>query len=136
LRQEGESQCKENLAYKILSCREPQEVMDMLAEEEEEESETESSHCLSNLHHIGLRYAGLKTVKLQPCQGDLTLSQPPAKTSEDLPRPHTPCPVVPTRQLRGGRGEHTLRSHALDKEPKGASETADKNQTSARQEAE
>jgi hypothetical protein len=136
LRQKGERQCKECLAYKILSCREPQEVMDMLAEEEEEESETESSHCLSNLHHIGRRFAELKTAKLQPCQGDLTSSQPPARTSEDLPHPHIPCHVVPTRQLRDGRGEHTLRSHALDKEPKEASETTNKNQTSARQETE
>jgi hypothetical protein len=108
----------------------------MLAEEEEEESETESNPCLLNLHHTGLRYAGSRTIKLQPCQGDLTLLQPPAKTSEDSPRPHTPCPVAPTRQLRGGRGEHTLRSHVLDKEPKGVSETADKNQTNARQETE
>jgi hypothetical protein len=108
----------------------------MLAEEEEEESETGSSHCLSNLHHTGLRYAGLKTAKLQPCQGDLTLLQPPAKTSEDSPRPHTPCPVAPTRQLRDGMGEHTLRSHVLDKGPKGVSETADKKQANASQEIE
>jgi hypothetical protein len=120
--------------YKIL-FREPQEVMDMLAEEEEER-ETGSSHCLSNLHHTGLKYVGSRTIKLQPCQGDLTLLQPPAKTSEDSPRPHTPCPVAPTRQPRGGTGEHTQRSHVLGKGPKGVSETADKNQTNARQEIE